>query len=105
MKRNLEAFPLYPDASRFTIGPFQVIGSTDHASDGCWRHVSVSREDRYPNWDEIVNIRYQFFNEDVEVVMYLPPKREYINLHPNCFHLWQRLDRVELPGMVRSAVS
>ena len=44
------------------------------ASDGAgWEHVSVSRRDRCPTWDE----------------QYHPPRSEYVNNHPNCLHLWR----------------
>ena len=28
-------------------------------------------------------------NTEVTMGMLLPPKAEYVNLHPNCFHLWE----------------
>lgn len=54
------------------------------------RHVSVSRKDRYPTWDEIKEVRYTFFDEKHDVIMVMPPKSEYVNLHENCFHLWAK---------------
>lgn len=52
-------------------------------------HMSISHPKRYPSWDEILRTRYKFFPENVELVMYLPKKGEYVNVHENCFHLWQ----------------
>ena len=60
-------------------------------NDGLWRHVSVSHHARYPTWDEILDVRYSFFDDDVEVIQILPRKSEYVNIHPNCFHLWSRI--------------
>jgi len=63
-----------------------------------WCHASIACTDRYPTWDEILDARYTFFTEDDEVFQYLPPKREYLNLHKNCFHLWHRVGARILPA-------
>lgn len=53
---------------------------------GKW-HMSISRDDRYPDWDDIRDARYDILPADVTMAMLLPPMSEYVNLHPNCFHL------------------
>jgi hypothetical protein len=50
-------------------------------------HMSISCAHRYPVWDEIRDARYALMPDDITVAMFLPPKSEYVNLHPNCFHL------------------
>ncbi len=63
------------------------------ASDGMgWEHVSVSRQDRPPTWDEMCQIKAMFWDEEDCVVQYHPPRSEYVNNHPNCLHLWRPLD-------------
>ena len=58
-------------------------------------HMSISHPTRYPTWDEISRTRYKFFSDDINFVMYLPKKSEYVNVHENCFHLYQlRTDNV-----------
>ena len=52
-------------------------------------HVSIAREDRYPSWDEIRDFRYEYLPDDMTFGILLPPKKEYVNVHPNCFHLWE----------------
>ena len=69
----------------------------DHGSNGQWRHCSISRADRYPTWAEIVQVRTRFFLDSDYVVQILPPSGEYVNVHPNCFHLWARLDQPTIP--------
>ena len=60
------------------------------ASDGAgWEHVSVSRRDRCPTWDEMCQIKALFWSEEDCVVQYHPPRSEYVNNHPNCLHLWR----------------
>ena len=67
------------------------------AGDGlCWEHVSVSRKDRCPTWDEMCQIKAMFWDEDDCVIQYHPPKSEYVNNHPNCLHLWRPIG-IELP--------
>lgn len=68
------------------------------ASDGMgWEHVSVSRKDRPPTWDEMCQIKDMFWDDEDCVVQYHPPKSHYVNNHPNCLHLW-RPTGVELPA-------
>lgn len=50
-------------------------------------HMSISHPDRYPTWHEIRDARYKFCPDDIEMVMHLPPRSAYVNVHQNCFHL------------------
>ena len=50
-------------------------------------HMSVSHPRRYPTWDEIREIRYAILPDNITMGMLLPPIAQYVNLHPNCFHL------------------
>ncbi len=50
-------------------------------------HMSISHPTRYPTWDEIREARYRFVPDAVTMVMILPPRAEYVNVHRNCFHL------------------
>lgn len=44
------------------------------ASDGAgWEHVSVSRRDRCPTWDEMCQVKAMFWDEDDCVVQFHPP--------------------------------
>lgn len=56
-------------------------------------HLSISHRHRYPDWDEIADLRYALCPPDVTMAMLLPPPGEYINAHEFCFHLWQIEDR------------
>jgi hypothetical protein len=63
------------------------------ASDGAgWEHVSVSRKDRTPTWDEMCQVKDMFWGPEDCVVQFHPPKSQYVNVHPNCLHLWRRVD-------------
>lgn len=56
--------------------------------DNAW-HMSVSHETRYPTHDELKELRYRYIPDKVTMAQLFPPKSEYVNVHKNCFHLWQ----------------
>ena len=59
-----------------------------------WDHVSVSHERRCPSWDEMCWVKHLFFEPNECVVQYHPPASDYVNVHPNCLHLWRPADGV-----------
>ena len=62
-----------------------------------WEHVSVSRSDRCPTWDEMCQVKAMFWGDDDCVVQYHPPRSEYINNHPRCLHLWRPTEGASIP--------
>jgi hypothetical protein len=67
------------------------------ASDGMgWEHVSVSRTDRCPTWDEMCQIKAMFWSGEDVVIQYHPAESEYVNHHQYCLHLWRPIG-VEFP--------
>lgn len=77
-------------AKAFQRGPLRVIFSSENHGGRMVRHVSVSRDDRYPSWDEIKNVRAAFFEDSQYVAQFLPPAEQFVNLHNFCFHLWAK---------------
>lgn len=61
-----------------------------------WEHVSISRTDRCPIWEEMCQVKDLFWDAEDCVIQYHPPKSEYINNHPYCLHMWRPIG-VELP--------
>ena len=47
---------------------------------------------RLPTWAEVFEARYRFLPDKATMAMILPPRAEYVNLMPTCFHLY------EVPG-------
>jgi len=79
------------------IIPFESYELRAIASDGCeWEHVSVSLKTRCPNWKEMCHIKDLFWSEDDVVIQYHPAKKDYINCHPYCLHLWKPINK-EMP--------
>lgn len=84
-------------------GAFQIPGPVNKklltviASNGAgWDHVSVSRSNRCPYWEEMNFIKDLFFDESEAVIQYHPAKKDYVNDHPYTLHLWKP-QGVELP--------
>ena len=76
-------------AKAFVKGPCRVlISQEDHLGKLRW-HLSISCRDRYPGWEEIKDARYSLLPSGLTFAQILPPLDQYINIHPNCFHLWE----------------
>jgi hypothetical protein len=60
------------------------------ASDGAgWEHVSVSRKDRCPTWEEMCQIKDTFWDDEDVVMQFHVPAKDHVNNHPYCLHLWR----------------
>lgn len=66
-----------------------------------WEHVSVSRSDRIPTWDEMCQVKDLFWGPEDCVIQYHPPASEYVNNHERCLHLWRPIDQaVPMPPSI-----
>lgn len=73
------------------------IRSTGLEADGkIWAHLSVSRPDRCPTHEEMIEIKRDFLG-DLPAVSVWVPTRDHVNVHPNCLHLWACLEGNPLP--------
>ena len=59
---------------------------------GGWDHVSMSFKNRVPTWDEMCWLKDAFFEDEEVVIQFHPAKKDYINCHPYCLHLWKKKD-------------
>lgn len=73
-------------------------GETAH---GEWLHVSASFPDRMPSWDDLGMLKRILIGPDADAIIVLPKQRQYVNIHPNCLHLWHRLDGDSAPQFAR----
>lgn len=62
-----------------------------------WIHVSFSRRDRLPTYEEMSLIKDLFIGRDRKAIQILPPKSEHYNFHANCLHMYSPIDRDPLP--------
>lgn len=74
------------------------------ASDGGgWDHVSVSRPERCPVWEEMAWIKAQFFKDDETVMELHLPTAQHINNHRYCLHLWRPQTQEEIDRGMKMA--
>lgn len=50
-------------------------------------HLSIAHSRRLPTWAEVSQARYRLLPGDRSYAMILPPVKQYINIHSNCFQL------------------
>lgn len=91
----------YANASRYRFRlndvPLTAILEAELHDDGrYWAHLSVSAKARLPNWRELRWAKEHFLG-DRRVIMVLPPRAEYVNLHPFVFNLYSCLSDNPLP--------
>jgi hypothetical protein len=72
--------------------PLKVIAATALG----WDHVSVSREDRIPDYAEMQTVFRLFFRDDETAMQLHLPVREHRNCHPYCLHIWRPNDGREI---------
>lgn len=81
------------EALQHLASGLRVFETTDVLADGRrYMHLSISHPDRYPTWEELIMVKEHFLQPEDEAVQVLPRKSEYVNVHPNCFHLWYCYD-------------
>ncbi len=56
---------------------------------GGWDHVSVSRPDRTPMWEEMDRVKRLCFRDDEIVVQFHVNDGRKNNICVNCLHLWR----------------
>lgn len=52
-------------------------------------HISISRPNRYPGWDEQVQVVEAIAGKDLDMAMIKPRRDDYLSLHRYCFHWWE----------------
>lgn len=68
-----------------------------------WLHVSCSRRDRLPSWEDLGDVKAAFLGDEVLAIQVLPKKSQYVNLHPFVLHLWRCLDSDPCPDFTRGS--
>lgn len=61
-----------------------------------WDHVSISRPDRCPTWEEMAWVKDCFFEAEETAMQLHPPQSQYVNRHPFCLHIW-RPHKMDIP--------
>jgi hypothetical protein len=80
---------------------FVIVSIGKEMDNKLWFHLSVSHKKRIPNYDELCFVKEKFLGPDVYAIMVWPPKKNHVNLHPYCLHLWSCLEGHPLPEFSR----
>lgn len=54
-----------------------------------WDHVSVSRKKRMPSYEDMCWVKNLFWSTDMCVMELHVPKKDHLNYHQFCLHLWR----------------
>lgn len=79
-----------PDGLRALIDREDISPSKNAPPAPRW-HVSVSRQDRVPSWDEFVRTVHQL-RPGVWFVCGIPPENYWMSVHPFVLHAWEMCD-------------
>jgi len=78
---------LEPGTRVYRMGKAAIFVSPPCRENDYYWHLSISRPDHYPSWDEVAKARYELLPLDREFAMILPRPEEYINIHQYCFQV------------------
>jgi hypothetical protein len=67
----------------FTVGPHE---------GQWWLHVSVSHTWKPIDYETMTTVKRLFIGEDRRALQVFAAKKHHVNIHPNVFHLWCRID-------------
>ena len=56
-----------------------------------WEHASICplKKNIIPSWEDMCKLKDIIWPEDEAVIQIHPIKEEYVNIMPNCLHLWR----------------
>ena len=81
------------EAFREIVTGLRVIVTDSTEVDGrLWRHISFSRGDRMPSYDDMLEAKRAFAGAHRSAVMILPKDKDHVNCHPYCLHLFALLE-------------
>ena len=79
-------------ACRQKAGKIRVLVDCEFKADGNpWLHVSYSRKEWVPSHQDTCIVKQAFIGNRYTYAVF-PPADQYVNIHPNCLHLWARMD-------------
>lgn len=91
--KGWEAYTRWGDGWAYReAGGLRVLVDCEVKADGNeWVHVSYSRKSWTPTHADTCKVKAAFLGERYAYAV-MPPSDKYVNIHPNCLHLWARAD-------------
>ncbi len=65
-----------------------------------WTHLSFSRKNRIPTYQDMVLVKAVFLGPDKDAIMVLPRKSMHVNIHKYCLHLFSA-EEMPLPDFTQ----
>lgn len=82
-----------------------IISGNVELDDKRWIHMSVSTLTRVPTWHELVEVKEWMLGPEAKAIQVIPPRSEYINIHPYTLHLFSCLDGEVFPDFTAGSGS
>lgn len=74
-----------------------IVTTGDFEDNRDWMHISVSRKDRIPSWDDLKFVKNTFAETRFGYQVFAPPS-DHVNIHDFCLHIWVPLTGSPLPN-------
>ena len=85
------------DGMGFRKGSIYVIVSIAEERQGeTWLHVSMSRPNKYPTYEELKTVKKVFIGSERDAVQIFPKESNHVNIHNYCFHLFSCLNKSDV---------
>jgi hypothetical protein len=82
-----------------------ILSITEEADGKEWMHASISRRNRLPDYNDLVELKNIFIGPHRKAVQIFPPMLEHVDIHKFCLHLWACLGADPLPDFTRGGKS
>lgn len=102
LQGNVQRVDGYTNAGRYVVrldgARLTVIVEVEVVDSKLWAHLSVGGGfvERLPSWKELRWCK-EYFLGDRRAIQVLPPRAEYVNLHPHVLHLYAPLEENPIP--------
>ncbi len=82
-----------------------ILSGEKEADERRWMHASVAAPTRLPTWDELRAVKEWTLGTEAKAIQVIPPRSQYVNLHPYCLHLFACIDGDGLPDFTHGSGS
>lgn len=102
LQGNVQRIDSYANAGRYIVrldgARLTVICEVEVVDGKLWTHLSVGGGlvNRLPTWKELRWCK-EYFLGDRRAIQVLPPRAEYVNIHPHVLHLYAPLEGEPIP--------
>lgn len=84
------------NAYKYRTGINVIVSTASMPDSREWMHISVSRNDRLPSFDDLKFVKSIFAGDNRYAYQVFAPVEKHVNIHNFCLHLWVPLTG-ELP--------